>query len=119
RPMSPRTVLRRRHVVGRPYLVAPLPYLNFLRHLKHNVFRRYGMRRLLQEAPPYWDALTTAQKLSFTPARVMARMARQDKQDRARRLLRRSRQGQTGRGSVQVRRPIYDKRPVPVQRRRK
>lgn len=68
RPLSPRTVLRKRHVVGRPYLVAPLPYLNFLRHLKHNVFRRYGMRRLLQEAPPYWDALTTAQKQSFTPA---------------------------------------------------
>ncbi|KAH8252132.1 hypothetical protein KR026_005897, partial [Drosophila bipectinata] len=137
-PLSPRTVLRNRHVVAQPCLVAPLPYLNFLRHLKTNVFKRYGMRRLLQEAPPLWDALTRAQKRSFEPEvspsisqfpasgsfffclqRVVSRMVRQAKANRARRLLFRSRQGQTGRGSTKVRRPIYDKRPVPLRRRKR
>ncbi|XP_017091068.2 uncharacterized protein ddbt [Drosophila bipectinata] len=118
-PLSPRTVLRNRHVVAQPCLVAPLPYLNFLRHLKTNVFKRYGMRRLLQEAPPLWDALTKAQKRSFEPERVVSRMVRQAKANRARRLLFRSRQGQTGRGSTKVRRPIYDKRPVPLRRRKR
>ncbi|KAH8317237.1 hypothetical protein KR074_006768, partial [Drosophila pseudoananassae] len=118
-PLSPRDVLRNRHVVAQPCMVAPLPYLNFLRHLKTNVFKRYGLLRLLQEAPPLWDALTEAQKQSFEPTQVVARMVRQAKADRARRLLRRSRLGQTGWGSAKVRRPIYDKRPPPLRRRKR
>lgn len=51
-------------IVDFPHLVAPLPYLNFLRYFKRK-HPRYGTRRVLQEALPYWDALTTGQKNLF------------------------------------------------------
>ncbi|KRF82914.1 uncharacterized protein ddbt isoform X2 [Drosophila virilis] len=51
-------------ILDNPNLVAPLPYLNFLRYLKRK-HPRFGFRRLLQEAPAQWDALNKGQKNLF------------------------------------------------------
>lgn len=51
-------------IVDLPEMVAPLPYLNFLRYLRRK-HPRMGMRRFLQEAPALWDSLTRAQQNLF------------------------------------------------------
>lgn len=53
-----------RDVLDNPILVAPLPYINFLRYFKRK-HPTYGVRRLLQEAPAHWDAMTKGQKNLF------------------------------------------------------
>ncbi|EDW92707.1 uncharacterized protein LOC6532222 [Drosophila yakuba] len=108
-------VIRAAWVVDNPYLVASLPYLNFLRFLKRNFFRRTDLRRLLQVGLVRWNALSDAKKRLFEPERILARVARRRRNKRRRRLLRRNRHGQKGHGAV--RRPIYDKRPPPRRRR--
>ncbi|XP_043646837.1 uncharacterized protein LOC122615791 isoform X2 [Drosophila teissieri] len=110
-------VIRAALVVDDPDLVASLPYLNFLRFLKRNFFRRTDLRRLLQVGLVRWNALSDAKRRLFKPERILARVARRRRNKRRRRLLRRYRHGQKGRGAV--RRPIYDKRPPPGRGRRK
>ncbi|XP_017057967.1 uncharacterized protein LOC108099139 isoform X1 [Drosophila ficusphila] len=110
-------LIRAAGIVDDPSLVAPLPYLNFLRYLKRKVFRSYDVRRLLQVGLVHWNALSNAKKRLFEPERILARVARRQRKTRRRRLLRRSRHGQ--KGTDAVRRPIYDKRPLARRRRRK
>ncbi|XP_023173815.1 uncharacterized protein LOC111601465 isoform X1 [Drosophila hydei] len=64
-----------RDVLDNPILVAPLPYINFLRYFKRK-HPTYGVRRLLQEAPAHWDAMTKGQKNLFQKKRILARVAR-------------------------------------------
>ncbi|XP_039489688.1 uncharacterized protein LOC120450615 isoform X2 [Drosophila santomea] len=60
-------VIRAAWVVDNPNLVASLPYLNFLRFLKRNFFRRTNLRRLLQEGLVRWNALSDAKKSESWP----------------------------------------------------
>ncbi|EDW66762.1 uncharacterized protein ddbt isoform X1 [Drosophila virilis] len=94
-------------ILDNPNLVAPLPYLNFLRYLKRK-HPRFGFRRLLQEAPAQWDALNKGQKNLFQKQRILARIARSTRA-RLRRVLQRNRASPRKRNAV--RRPIYDRRP--------
>ncbi|XP_017015827.1 uncharacterized protein ddbt isoform X1 [Drosophila takahashii] len=110
-------MIRAAGIVDDPGRVAPLPYLNFLRYLKRNVFRRSDLRHLLQVGLVHWNALSDAKKRLFEPERILARVARIRRTTRRRRLLRRNQHGQKGRTAV--RRPIYDKRPPPSRRRPK
>ncbi|EDW14225.1 uncharacterized protein LOC6572658 [Drosophila mojavensis] len=64
-----------RDILDNPLLVAPLPYINFLRYFKRK-HPKYGVRRLLQEAPAQWDAMTQGQKNLFQKKRILARVAR-------------------------------------------
>ncbi|KAH8303774.1 hypothetical protein KR018_001990, partial [Drosophila ironensis] len=109
-PVSLTVVIRLRHLQKIPALVSPLPYINFLRHLKLNIFKRCGSTRLLQVAVPFWDAMTTAQKRRFEPYRILARVARRRNAARKRRLRRRNTHWKDGMGKARIRRPIYDKR---------
>ncbi|XP_017127392.1 uncharacterized protein LOC108146083 [Drosophila elegans] len=104
-------VIRAAEVVDHPALIAPLPYLNFLRFLKRKVFRSYDLPSLLQVGVVQWNAMSDAKKKLFEPERILARVARRQRRQRRRRLLRRSQHGQKGRAIV--RRPIYDQRPSP------
>lgn len=56
--------IKANEIVDLPEMIAPLPYLNFLRYLRRQ-HPRMGMRRFLQEAPALWDSLTRAQKNLF------------------------------------------------------
>ncbi|KAH8297754.1 hypothetical protein KR054_008646 [Drosophila jambulina] len=115
-PLSPPKI-RAADVVDVPDKVAPLPYLNFLRYLKRNLYPRYGLRRLLRVGLIQWTALSDAQQRKFQPQRILARVIRKRRVARRRQLVRRSQRGlQKPAG---VRRPIYDKRPRPVRRKRK
>lgn len=60
-------MIRAADIVDTPDMVAPLPYLNFLRYLKRNFYRRYGLRRLLRVGLTNWTALSDAQKRKFEP----------------------------------------------------
>ncbi|XP_017057968.1 uncharacterized protein LOC108099139 isoform X2 [Drosophila ficusphila] len=60
-------LIRAAGIVDDPSLVAPLPYLNFLRYLKRKVFRSYDVRRLLQVGLVHWNALSNAKKRLFEP----------------------------------------------------
>ncbi|XP_030386337.1 uncharacterized protein LOC115633096 [Scaptodrosophila lebanonensis] len=73
--------LRARDICDDPRLVAPLPYLNFLRFFKRK-HPRFGLRRLLQEAPAHWDAMTEGQKHLFEKQRMLGRIARANKRPR-------------------------------------
>ncbi|XP_016934114.1 uncharacterized protein ddbt [Drosophila suzukii] len=115
-PPKPK-IIRAAEIVDDPDLVAPLPYLNFLRYLKRKFFRSYDLRRLLQVGLVHWNTLSDAKKRLFEPERILARVARKRRTTRQRRLLRRSLNGQK-RGTA-VRRPIYDKRPSTRRRRPK
>ncbi|SPP87001.1 uncharacterized protein LOC117588845 [Drosophila guanche] len=115
-------VIRARDIVDEPSLVAPHPYINFLRFLKRKN-PRYGLLRLLQEAPTLWDALTVAKQRLFKRDRILKRLtrrpiARRRRRRRQRRILRRNR-GLPRNGHAQVRRPIYKRRPPARSRRRK
>ncbi|XP_017066337.1 uncharacterized protein LOC108104661 [Drosophila eugracilis] len=106
-------MIRAAGVVDDPSRVTPLPYLNFLRYLKHKFFQRSNLCRLLQVGLVHWNSLSDAKKKLFEPERILARVIRR----RRRRLLRRSQHGQKCRATV--RRPIYDKRPPPRRPRPK
>ncbi|XP_034655896.1 uncharacterized protein LOC117893405 [Drosophila subobscura] len=112
-------VIRARDIVDEPSLVAPHPYINFLRFLKRKN-PRYGLLRLLQEAPTLWDALTVAKQRLFERDRILKRLTRRiaRRLRRQRRLLRRNRRLARN-GHAQVRRPIYKRRPTAGSRRRK
>ncbi|BFF99780.1 uncharacterized protein DMAD_07603 [Drosophila madeirensis] len=113
-------VIRARDIVDEPSLVAPHPYINFLRFLKRKN-PRYGLLRLLQEAPTLWDALTVAKQRLFERDRILNRLTRRPiarRLRRQRRLLRRNRRLPRN-GHAQVRRPIYKRRPTARSRRRK
>ncbi|XP_070070867.1 uncharacterized protein ddbt isoform X2 [Drosophila takahashii] len=60
-------MIRAAGIVDDPGRVAPLPYLNFLRYLKRNVFRRSDLRHLLQVGLVHWNALSDAKKSAFWP----------------------------------------------------
>ncbi|XP_002135343.2 uncharacterized protein ddbt [Drosophila pseudoobscura] len=112
-------VIRARDIVDDPRLVAPNPYLNFLRYLKRKK-PRYGLRRLLQEAPALWETLTAAQQRLFEQDRILARIIRRTidrRRHRRRRLLRRNLR-HPRHGHAQVRRPIYNGRRPPRRRGR-
>ncbi|XP_017157158.1 uncharacterized protein LOC108165595 [Drosophila miranda] len=111
--------IRARDIVDDPCLVTPHPYLNFLRFLKRKK-PRYGLRRLLQEAPALWETLTVAQRRLFERKRILARLTRRTiarRRLRRRRLLRRNLR-HPRHGHAQVRRPIYDRRRPPRRRGR-
>ncbi|KAH8347550.1 uncharacterized protein ddbt [Drosophila kikkawai] len=112
-----RRKIRAGDVVDTPGMVAPLPYLNFLRFLKRTMYPNYSLRRLLRVGLTVWNALSDAQKRKFEPQRILARVARKRRAARRRQLVRRSQRGQ--RQPAAVRRPIYDKRPNPKRRKRK
>ncbi|KAH8232723.1 hypothetical protein KR038_001677 [Drosophila bunnanda] len=112
-----RQKIRASDIVDTPSKVAPLPYLNFLRYLKHNFFPRYGLRRLLRAGLAQWTALSDAQKRKFEPERILARVLRKRRVARRRKLVRLSQRGQ--KKPAAVRRPIYDKRPKTMRRKRK
>ncbi|XP_037718184.1 uncharacterized protein LOC119552599 isoform X1 [Drosophila subpulchrella] len=116
-PPKPK-MIRAAEIVDDPDMVAPLPYLNFLRYLKRKFFPSYDLRRLLQVGLVHWNALSDAKKRLFEPERILARVDRRRRTTRQRRLLRRSLKGQKKRGTA-VRRPIYDKRPATRRRRRR
>ncbi|XP_032575468.1 uncharacterized protein LOC6610171 isoform X1 [Drosophila sechellia] len=60
-------MIRAAMVVDDPDMVAPLPYLNFLRFLKRNFYPRTDLRRLLQVGLIRWIALSDAKKRLFEP----------------------------------------------------
>ncbi|KAM8710969.1 hypothetical protein ACLKA7_017582 [Drosophila subpalustris] len=104
---------RAAEIVDFPDLVAPLPYLNFLRYFKRK-HPRYGTRRLLQEALPHWDALTSGQKKLFQSKRILARTARCPYNQR--RILLKIK---TLKSTKRVTRPIYSGRYPVGQRTRR
>jgi len=65
-PPKPK-IIRAAEIVDDPDLVAPLPYLNFLRYLKRKFFRSYDLRRLLQVGLVHWNTLSDAKKRLFEP----------------------------------------------------
>ncbi|EDW49915.1 GM14334 [Drosophila sechellia] len=60
-------MIRAAMVVDDPDMVAPLPYLNFLRFLKRNFYPRTDLRRLLQVGLIRWIALSDAKKSESWP----------------------------------------------------
>ncbi|XP_037718187.1 uncharacterized protein LOC119552599 isoform X3 [Drosophila subpulchrella] len=65
-PPKPK-MIRAAEIVDDPDMVAPLPYLNFLRYLKRKFFPSYDLRRLLQVGLVHWNALSDAKKRLFEP----------------------------------------------------
>lgn len=49
--------IKAHEIVDLPEMIAPLPYLNFLRYFRRK-HPRIAMRRILQEAPAIWHSLT-------------------------------------------------------------
>ncbi|KAH8234917.1 hypothetical protein KR032_005434 [Drosophila birchii] len=109
--------IRAADIVDTPGMVAPLPYLNFLRYLKRNFYPRYSLRRLLRVGLTQWTGLSDGQKRKFEPQRIWARVVRKRRVARRRQLVRRSQRGQKQQAGV--RRPIYYKRRNPIRRKRK
>lgn len=56
--------IKANEIVDLPKMVAPLPYLNFLRFYRRK-HPRMSMEKILQQAPAEWDALTRRQKNLF------------------------------------------------------
>ncbi|KAH8416321.1 hypothetical protein KR222_008274 [Zaprionus bogoriensis] len=106
---------RAEDVIDSPDMVAMLPYLNFLRYFRRK-HPRMNVMRLLQEAPPQWDALTTRQKNLFKKSRILARTARFSRVRCLRVLL-----PQVFWRTLGVKYPIYDTRiqNLKLSRRRK
>lgn len=56
--------IKANEIVDLPKMVAPLPYLNFLRYYRRK-HPRMSMEKILQQAPAEWDALSRRQQGLF------------------------------------------------------
>lgn len=57
-------IIKAQEIVDLPKMVAPLPYLNFLRYYRRK-HPRMSLVKILQLAPAEWDALSTQKRGLF------------------------------------------------------
>lgn len=56
--------IRAQEIIDLPKMVAPLPYLNFLRYFRRK-HPRMSLMKILQLAPAQWDSLSMSQRGLF------------------------------------------------------